>query len=239
MSDADVHFHFDPICPFAWITSRWVEQVVALKEYRVAWRFISLRIVNEHLDYERDFPPGYEHGHTAGLRLLRVAAAAREQAGNEAVGAFYTACGDSIFGRDPVEGDDRRWMGTAEHIGEVLTAAGLPLELGAAADQDRHDAVIRAEGDEALERTGRDVGTPIIVFRPPDGPAFFGPVISRIPHPDDAVALWDSVIHLATFPGFAELKRSLRERPQLRAFGEEPTETARMEDWRGGSRRQS
>lgn len=219
MSDADLHFHFDPVCPFAWITSRWVELVAARKDYRVEWRFISLRIINEHLDYERDFPPGYEHGHTAGLRLLRVAAAARERAGNEAVGAFYTAAGESIFGREPVEGDDRRWMGSADHISEVLAAAGLPGELAAAADEDRFDAVIRNEGVEARERTGPDVGTPIIVFRPPDGPAFFGPVISRVPDPDEAVALWDSVIHLATFPGFAELKRSLRERPQLRSFG--------------------
>ncbi|QRN80572.1 MAG: hypothetical protein JK586_02985 [Nocardiopsis sp. BM-2018] len=219
MSEADLHFHFDPICPFAWITSRWVEQVVAQKEYRVEWRFISLRIINEHLDYENDFPPGYEHGHTAGLRLLRVAAAAREQQGHDAVGAFYRAAGESIFGREPVEGDDRRWTGTPEHIAEILGAAGLAGELAAAADDDRHDAVIRAEGDAALDRTGRDVGTPIIVFRPPDGPAFFGPVISRVPDPAEAVALWDSVIHLATFPGFAELKRSLREAPQLRAFG--------------------
>lgn len=236
MSDADLHFHFDPICPFAWITSRWVEQVVAQKDYTVDWRFISLRLINSDKDYERDFPAGYVHGHTAGLRLLRIAAAARAEFGREAVGAFYAAVGARIFDQPRPEGDDRSWMVSEEVVASVLAAAGLPAALAGAADDESHDGVIGSEGDAALARTGRDVGTPIIIFQPPDGPAFFGPVISRIPHPDDAVALWDSVIHLATFPGFAELKRSLRERPQLRAFGEDPDPTARLEDWRAGHR---
>lgn len=236
-SDADLHFHFDPVCPFAWITSRWVQQVVEQKDYTVDWRFISLRLINAHKDYERDFAPGYEYGHTAGLRMLRVAAAVRNEVGRPAVGDYYTAAGESIFGREPVEGDDLRWRGTVDHLHEILTAAGLPPALASAADDTSHDVVIQAESDAALERTGRDVGTPIIVFRPPDGPAFFGPVISRVPHPDDAVPLWDSVIHLATFPGFSELKRSLRERPQLRTYGGDPTETVRMEDWQGPRRR--
>ncbi|MEX2626957.1 MAG: hypothetical protein WD225_08720, partial [Ilumatobacteraceae bacterium] len=226
----DLHFHFDPVCPFAWITSRWVTQVVERKQYEVDWRFISLRLINADKDYAQ-FPAGYEHGHNAGLRLLRVAAAVRDEVGRDAVGEFYTAAGTTIFDHPRAEGDDRRWMGTDEHVREVLTAAGLPLDLATAADDDAHDEVIDREGEEGRARTGHDVGTPIIIFRPPDGPAFFGPVISRIPHPDDAVALWDSVIHLATFPGFAELKRSLRERPQLRAFGEDPDPTARLEDW--------
>jgi 2-hydroxychromene-2-carboxylate isomerase len=235
--DADLHFHFDPVCPYAWITSRWVQQVVELKDYTVDWRFISLRLINSDKDYARDFPAGYEHGHTAGLRMLRVASAVRDEVGRPAVGDFYTAAGESIFDRARVEGDDLRWRGTAEHLREVLDAAGLPTALAAAADDTSHDEVIGREGDEALQRTGRDVGTPIIVFRPPEGPALFGPVISRVPHADDAVALWDSVIHLATFPGFAELKRSLRERPQLRALGQDPDPAARLEDWKGGSRR--
>ena len=91
-----------------------------------------------------------------------------------------------------------------------------------ALDDTRWDDEIRIEGDEALTLTGRDVGTPIIQFSPPEGTAFFGPVISRLPGPDDAVRLWDHVTALAAFPGFAELKRSLRERPQLRSFGADP-----------------
>ena len=127
---ADLHFHFDPICPFAWITSRWVVQVVEQKEYTVDWRFIALRIVNKDKDYERDFPAGYEYGHTSGLRLLRVAAAVRAEGGSEAVGRYYTAAGESIFDRDRVEGDDLRWRGTPEHAEQILEAAGLPIALG-------------------------------------------------------------------------------------------------------------
>jgi len=88
----------------------------------------------------------------------------------------------------------------------------------AALDDEAFDPQIQRETDEALALTGKDVGTPIIQFQPPDGMAFFGPVISRLPSPDDAVRLWDHVAGLATFPGFAELKRSLREMPQLPAF---------------------
>jgi 2-hydroxychromene-2-carboxylate isomerase len=236
MDDVDLHFHFDPVCPFAWITSRWVVQVVEQKQYTVDWRFISLRILNKDKDYERDFPPGYEHGHTAGLRMLRVAAAVREQEGRPAVGDFYSAAGTSIFDRERVPGDDRRWMGADEHLADMLRSAGLPAELRSAADDPSWDSTIEAETDEALAHTGRDVGTPIIVFRPPDGPSFFGPVISRVPDPADAVALWDSVIHLATFPGFSELKRSLRERPQLRSLGAPPADAPAHEDWKAGHR---
>jgi hypothetical protein len=74
MTSYDIEFFWDPVCPFAWITSRWVELVAAQRDYQVDWRFISLRILNKHKDYASEFPPGYEHGHTAGLRMLRVAA---------------------------------------------------------------------------------------------------------------------------------------------------------------------
>ena len=97
--------------------------------------------------------------------------------------------------------------------------------------------MLRAETDEALTLTGKDVGTPILHFRPPAGVAFFGPVISRLPRPEEAGPLWDNVIGLATFPGFAELKRSLRERPQLASFGVDAEGTGIVEDWHGGSRR--
>ena len=95
------------------------------------------------------------------------------------------------------------------------------------------------ETDEALALTGKDVGTPIIHFEPPDGVAFFGPVISRLPSEDAAGELWDHVVGLARFPGFAELKRSLREQPQLAALRRAtPTAVGKQEDWHGGSRRQ-
>jgi hypothetical protein len=109
--------------------------------------------------------------------------------------------------------------------------------LADALDDASLDHEIRAETEEALALTGRDVGTPILHFQPPGGTAFFGPVISRLPSDDDAGALWDHVIGLASFPGFAELKRSLRERPQLASFGVDTQAAGKEEDWHGGSRR--
>ncbi|MCW2684211.1 MAG: uncharacterized protein JWP33_2124, partial [Blastococcus sp.] len=127
---------------------------------------------------------------------------------------------------------------TREFVEPILRAAGLPVDLAAALDDETLDAELRTETAEALALTGTDVGTPILHFRPPQGTAFFGPVISRLPDDEDAVALWDHVVALAGFPGFAELKRSLRERPQLPAFGVPAGERGAEEDWHGGSRRQ-
>lgn len=220
MSDPDIEFFFDPICPFAWLTSRWVQQVVHETGYGVRWRFISLALVNKDKDYATEFPPEYPRLHAAGLRMLRVAAEAERVHGNQAVGRLYTAFGESIWDRPP--GSGMGPVGTGEHLVAALSSAGLEAGLADMADHDRHDPRLEASGDEALSRTGRDVGTPIITFEPPDGVSFFGPVISRLP-PDgpSAVQLWDAVITLARWPGFAELKRSLRETPQLRLLGPE------------------
>jgi urease gamma subunit len=119
----------------------------------------------------------------------------------------------------------------------ALSDAGLPAGLAAAYDDASWDATIQADTDEALSLTGKDVGTPILHVAPPQGAAFFGPVISRVPSDEDALRLWDHVVGLATFPGFAEMKRSLRELPQLRALGVAEDEVGRTEDWHGGSRR--
>jgi hypothetical protein len=88
MSDADIRFYFDPVCPFAWMTSKWMRMVAAQRDYAVDWRFISLRMINSGIDYDSHFPAGYEEGHTSGLRLLRVAARARAEHGRAAVGPF-------------------------------------------------------------------------------------------------------------------------------------------------------
>ncbi|MFC4945585.1 DsbA family protein [Pseudonocardia sp. GCM10023141] len=232
---ADIHFYFDPICPFAWMTSKWVRTVQEQRDYTVDWRFISLRLLNAHIDYDAHFPPEYEAGHTAGLRLLRVAARTRAEHGRDAVAALYREMGTAIFDRSPVDGAQR---GTPAFVEPVLAAAGLPGALAAALDEPQWDAEIQAETDEALALTGKDVGTPILHFEPPAGVAFFGPVISRLPGPAEAVQLWDHVIALARFPGFAELKRSLRERPQLSGLGVRVDEVGKQEDWHGGSRRQ-
>jgi len=238
MNDADIHFYFDPVCPFAWMTSKWVRIVQAQREYAVDWRFISLRMINAAVDYGSHFPPGYEVGHTAGLRLLRVAARTRAEHGRAVVGPLYAALGARVF--DTAADSDQAdggYRGTRAFLEPALAEAGLPAELADALDDTSFDAEIRRETDEALALTGKDVGTPIIQFQPPAGVAFFGPVISRLPSETEAGPLWDNVLGLASFPGFAELKRSLRERPQLRSFGVEPGQAGVQEDWHGGSRR--
>lgn len=237
--DYDLHFYFDPVCPFAWMTSTWVRQVASLREYYVDWRFVSLRVLNAHVDYGAHFPPEYLASHTAGLRMLRVAAKARAEHGREAVGPLYAAFGAHIFevekAADPAE--RHAGKGSPERVAAILADAGLPTSLVDALDDPSWDLEITAESNEALGLTGKDVGTPIIHVDPPDGPAFFGPVISRRPSDAQAVELWGAVLTLARFPGFAEFKRSLRERPQLRALGVADGEVGMVEDWHQGSRR--
>jgi hypothetical protein len=236
-AEADLHFYFDPVCPFAWMTSKWVRMVAAQRDYSVDWRFISLRMVNANVDYESHFPAGYEQGHTAGLRLLRVAARVRAEHGRAVVGSLYSAIGTQLFDTwrdEPLTASDQAARTVLE---PALRDAELPDDLADALDDATFDDVIRAETEDALALTGRDVGTPILHFKPPGGTAFFGPVISRLPSRDDAVALWDHVIALAGFPGFAEIKRSLREWPQLVGLGVDAEFVGIEEDWHGGSRR--
>src|SRR3954466_4908882 len=233
---ADIHFYFDPVCPFAWLTSRWVRTVMAQREYSVDWRFISLRMVNADVDYDAQFPPEYEAGHTAGLRLLRVAARARAEHGPAAVGLLYDTLGRAIFD-SPSEseegGRDRR--GTRDFLEPLLAEAGLPADLADALDDASLDEKIRSETDEALALTGKDVGTPIIHFEPPTGVAFFGPVISRLPREDSAAQLWDPVVGCVRCRGFADLKRSRRWLQQLAALGGDAETVGQQEDWHGGS----
>ncbi len=238
MSDAALNFYFDPVCPFAWMTSKWVRMVAQQRDYAVDWRFISLRLLNADIDYDAHFPPEYEAGHTAGLRLLRVAARARAEHGRQAVAPLYAALGAQVFEVEPGVGDVPSRLAGGGLLDVALAEAGLPSGLADALDDPSWDAELRAETDEALALTGKDVGTPILHFQPPAGVAFFGPVISRLPAEDEAVELWDHVVGLARFPGFAELKRSLRELPQLRTLGVADSEVGVQEDWHGGSRRQ-
>lgn len=241
MTDADINFYFDPVCPFAWMTSKWVRLVQSQRDYTVDWRFISLRLVNSEVDYDSHFPPEYEAGHTAGLRLLRVLHRARAEHGRDVVGPFYETLGRRIFDSAPASqglGDrELDLRGTTDFLAPILEEVGLPKDLLQALDDESLDLEISAETDEALGLTGKDVGTPIIHFQPPTGVAFFGPVISRLPDEEDAVRLWDHVVGLAAFPGFAELKRSLRELPQLRGLGVDAGEIGVEQDWHGGSRR--
>jgi hypothetical protein len=230
-----VGFWFDPVCPFCWITSKWLRMVAAGQDLSVDWQFISLRLLNRDVDYASHFPPDYEQGHTAGLRLLRVAAAVREGEGPAGVDALQLAYGETIFESAPGQ-VDRSPQAERPLVERMLADAGLPVSYADALDDDTRDELIQAETDRALELTGKDVGTPILQVDPPHGPALFGPVISRLPEPDEAVELWQHVTALARFPGFAELKRSLREAPQLPALGYAPGTEAEVEDWQQGRR---
>jgi hypothetical protein len=211
---ADLEFFFDPVCPWAWITSRWVVNVQEQQNYQVNWRFISLYFLNDN-NVADWYDANYRAGHRAGLRALRVADAVRVSHDNDAVGRFYTALGQVIH----VGQFDRAALRTktGDVIAAALVASGLPEELTAEADHEGHDAYLRAETELALSRTGKDVGTPILTFKPgqQNEGSFFGPVLSRAPRGQDAVDLWNAIELIATTSGMAELKRSNRARPQF------------------------
>ncbi len=207
-----IEFFWDPVCPFAWMTSRWLRRVAALRDIEVEWRFINLSILNEERDYETEFPEGYRESHNRGRRMLRVAAAVRADAGTGAMGPLYEAFGQSIWHRVLEPGEDlRAFIGTDEHLCAVLEAAGFDTSYAAAADDASFDDILRAETGEAVGRTGSDVGTPILSIDPPDGPSFFGPVISSVPESDEeCLELFDAALTLARYATFSELKRSDR-----------------------------
>ncbi len=206
---ADLDFFFDPVCPWAWITSRWVVDVSEQREYDVDWRFISLWILNEQNTQEW-YTPQYRAGHYLGHQGLRIADAIRlgdDDAG--AVGRWYTTVGTALHvgaQRDEARSDSLAWYRG------LLAANGFDEAYLDAADDDAHDDDIRADTELALSRTGKDVGTPILTFRPgsDNEASFFGPVISKAPRGVEAVELWDAVEKLATMSGMAELKRSNR-----------------------------
>ena len=211
----DLEFFLDPVCPWCWITSRWVCEVQRQRDYDVRWRFISLRFLNEEgFDYPSE---EYRQVHHLGTKLMRVADEVDRRHGNDALGRAYTAFGTAIHvdrRRDEALADPRAFAASC------LASAGLDGadvdELAAHVDDESHDEHLRAETKEALERTGPDVGTPILTFVPGterEG-SFFGPVIAKAPRGDEASRLWDAVETLAT-TGVAELKRSLRGRPEF------------------------
>jgi len=201
-----IDFWFDPLCPWAWITSRWVLEVEKVRPVEVHWGVMSLAVLNEG----RELPEQYAELMKRAWGPVRVLIAAREKAGQEIVLPFYEALGRRLH----VEGRGKDSNAYPEIVAEALDELGLPADLAGAADEERWDDAIRADTDTAIERAGKELGTPILTYEPPDGPSFFGPVINRIPRGDEAVALWECVTTVARFPGFAELKRSVRGKPQ-------------------------
>lgn len=209
---ADIEFFFDPLCPWAWITSRWVNEVRPYRDLEVRWRFISLERLNAGTEQSEP----YRRTAAYGRGLLRIAARVRHERGNDAVGEYYTACGELLHvagrSRSLYRGDD-----PGDVAVEALDAAGLPPEWAESADDERWDEVVDEETDVAVGRAGDDVGTPIITYdtERPDEATMFGPVINRIPRGEEAVALWDAMWVVARTPGLAEFKRSIRGNPSF------------------------
>jgi len=212
-----VEFFFDPACPFCWQTSKWFRQVQSQVDIEPTWRFISLAMLNEEMDSLDE-----AKGHAVGHKMLRVAAAVKAQHGDEVIGALYQEMGRRLWetapeGNGPLDSEAMREAASQHQesvlaqLPQILDAVGLPQDLQQAAEDTQYDEELQASTDEAMERTGGNVGTPILAFGDHDGPAFFGPVISSTPSDEDAVKLWDAVGALATFDGFAELKRSMRD----------------------------
>jgi 2-hydroxychromene-2-carboxylate isomerase len=193
-------FWFDPLCPFAWITSRWIGEVEAVRDIKTAWHVMSLAVLNEG----RDLDAGYRELMDRGWGPVRVIIAAKEQHGDQVVKPLYDAMGTLIHGGGEKD------FGIV--ISKALAECGLPASLAGAATTDAFDTQLRASHEEGISLVGQDVGTPVVAF---NGTAFFGPVLTRIPRGEQAGQLWDASVTLASFPHFFEIKRSRTESPEF------------------------
>ncbi|WP_314325947.1 DsbA family protein [Paenarthrobacter ilicis] len=193
-------FWFDPVCPFAWITSRWIGEVEQVRGIETEWHVMSLSVLNEG----RDLPDEYRAMMDDSWGPVRVIIAAQELHGSSYVKALYDAMGEQIHH----QGNKDRTSVIQKSLAEV----GLPAELARFAESDEYDAKLRASHEEGISKVGQDVGTPVVAF---NGTAFFGPVLTRIPRGEDAGRLWDATVTLAGFPHFFELKRSRTENPEF------------------------
>jgi len=193
-------FWFDPACPWAWMTSRWILEVEKVRDIRVRWHIMSLTVLNEDRD---NLDPGYQEMLGEAMGPVRVINAARELHGEQWVKPLYDAIGTRFHpgGR----GDERRQV-----LIESLAEVGLPAELIRYADTDELDESLRESHESGISLVGQEVGTPVVAF---NGTAFFGPVITPAPKGEDAGRLWDGVVAVAAYPGFYELKRSRTQGP--------------------------
>ncbi len=191
MTKAD--FWFDPACPFAWISSRWILEVEQVRDIEVTWHIMSLAYLNQ----DKDLPEEYRALLATAWQPVRVCMAAEQQHGKESLLGLYTALGSRIHGQG--QAADRAMIEGA------LVEAGLPIALADAMDDSSYDEAIRASHHLGMDQVGDDVGTPTIAI---EGTAFFGPVLSAIPRGEQAGGIWDGAVAMASYPYFFELKRS-------------------------------
>ena len=189
---------FDPACPWAWMTSRWLMEVERVRDIEVTWRVMSLSVLNE----KRDLDEGYCRLMDDSWGPVRVIIAAQEQYGDKVVKPLYDAMGTRIHLEKM---RDREAI-----VAEALEEVGLPEELARAAGQKKYDRALRRSHREGIDLVGTDVGTPVISF---GDMAFFGPVVTPAPKGEAAGRLWDGCLLVAGTPCFYEIKRTRTQGP--------------------------
>jgi hypothetical protein len=200
----EVQFWFDPLCPWAWITSRWMLEVERVRPVRTDWRIMSLAYLNLVQHEGKGLSEEYQERMNRAWGPVRVCAAAAADAGPGVLGPLYTAIGTRLHNQGRRE--------DPAIIPEALQEAGLPVWLADAAETDEFDAAIKKSHHEAFDEVGLDVGTPVIRIR---GKALFGPVITPAPKGEAAGELWDGLVLVSKADGFFELKRSRDRRPSF------------------------